>query len=393
MNTWIAGKKFEKESLPGKEYFYSELNKEHISDEDYAHAHEVWNTFNIRNLGEYHDLYVQLDTALLADVLESFRDKCLEIYKLDPAYFLTAPGLAWWACLKKTEVELELLTDNNMLMMFEKGIRGGMCQATYRYAKANNKYMKNYDKNKESSFLMYVDANNLYGWAMSKKLPVDGFKWIDDLTMFTEDFIKSYDEESDIGYMLVADVEYPKNLHVLHSDLPFLPERMKINKCSKLVCNLNNKENYSVHILALKQALNHELKLTKVHSVIEFRQEAWLKPYIDLNTDLRKDAKNEFEKDFYKLMNNSVFGKTIENSRNHRDIRLVTTDDRRNKLASEPNYHSTKYISKDLLVMEMRKTEVRMNKPISLGQLILDLSKMLMFEFWYDYLKPNMEMK
>ena len=168
---------------------------------------------------------------------------------------------------------------------------------------------------------------------------------------------------------------------------------MKINKCSKLVCNLNNKENYSVHILALKQALNHELKLTKVHSVIEFRQEAWLKPYIDLNTDLRKDAKNEFEKDFYKLMNNSVFGKTIENSRNHRDIRLVTTDDRRNKLASEPNYHSTKYISKDLLVMEMRKTEVRMNKPISLGQLILDLSKMLMFEFWYDYLKPNMEMK
>ena len=186
--------KIEKESLPDKEYFYSELNKEHISDEDYAHAHEVWNTFNIRNLGEYHDLYVQLDTALLADVLESVRDKCLEIYKLDPAYFLTAAGLAWWACLKKTEVELELLTANNMLIMFEKDIKGGMCQATQSYAKANNKYMTNYDKNKESSFLMYVDANNLYGWAMSKKLPVDGFKWIDDLTMFTEDFIKSYDE-------------------------------------------------------------------------------------------------------------------------------------------------------------------------------------------------------
>ena len=135
-------------------------------------------------------MYVKLDTALLADVFESFRNKCLEIYKLDPAYFLTAPGLSWWTCLKKTEVELELLTDNNMLMMFEKGIRGGMCQATYRYAKANNKYMKNYDKNKESSFLMYVDANNLYGWAMSKKLPVDGFKWVDDLTMFTEYFKK-----------------------------------------------------------------------------------------------------------------------------------------------------------------------------------------------------------
>ena len=157
--------------------------------------------------------------------------------------------------------------------MFEKGIRGGMCQATYRYAKANNRYMKNYDKNKESSFLMYVDANNLYGWAISKKLPVDGFKWIDDLTMFTEDFMKSYDEESDIGYMLVVDVEYPTNLHVLHSDLHFLPERMKISKCSKLVGKLSNKENYSVHILALKQTLKHGLKFTKVHSVIEFRQE------------------------------------------------------------------------------------------------------------------------
>ena len=221
---------------------------------------------------------------------------------------------------------------------------------------------------------------------MSKKLPVDGFKWIDGLTMFTEDFIKSYNEESDIGYMLVADVEYPKNLHVLHSDLPFLPERMKINKCSKLVCNLNNKENYSVHILALKQALNHGLKLTKVHSVIEFRQECWLKPCIDLNTDLRKDAKNEFEKDFYKLMNNSVFGNTMENVRNHRDIKLVTTDERRNKLASEPNYHSTKYISKDLLVMEMRKVQVRMNKPIYLGEAILDISETLTLEFWYDYI-------
>ena len=350
-------------------------------------AHEVWNT--VKNLGEYHDLYVPLDSALLADVLESFRDKCLEIHNLDPAYFLTAPGLAWWACVKKTDIKLELLTDNNMLMIFEKGIRGGMCQASHRYVNANDKYMKNYDKNKESSFLMYVDANNLYGWSMSKKLPVDGFKWVDDLTMVTEDFIKSYDEESDIGYLLTVDVEYPKNLHMLHSDLPFLLDRKKVNNVNKLVCNLNDKENYSVHILTLKQALNHDLKLKRVHSVIEFRQECWLKPYIDLNTDLRKDARNDFEKDFYKRMNNSVFGKTMENVRNHRDIKLVTTDKRRSILASEPNYHSTKYISKDLLIMEMKKTEVKMNKPIYLGQAILDLSKTLMYEFWYDYIKPK----
>ena len=194
---------------PSKDQFYSKLNLEHISDEDYAHAHEVWNTFNIRNLGEYHDLYVKLDTALLADVFENFRDKHIETDKLDPAYFLTTPGLSWWACLKKTGVKLELLTDENMFLTYEEGIRGGICNKVHSYAEANNKYMKNYNKNKESSFLMYVDANNLYGWAMSKKLPVDNSKWID-LSMFTEDFIKSYDEESDIGYLLVVDVEYPE---------------------------------------------------------------------------------------------------------------------------------------------------------------------------------------
>ena len=244
-----------------------------------------------------------------------------------------------------------------------------------------NKYMKNYDKNKESLFLIYFDANNLYGGTMSKKLPVDGFKWVDDLSMFTEDFIKGYDEESDIGYLLLVDIEYPKALHMLHSDLPFLPDRMKVNKVKKLACNVTDKENYSIHIVALKQALNHGLKLIRVHSVISFRQEAWLKSYIDLNTELRKNAKNEFEKDFYKLKINSMYGKTVQNDRKHRDIKLVPTDYKRNKVASEPNYHSTKCISKHLLVMEMKKTEVKMN----VLEAVLDLSKTFMFEFWYDF--------
>ena len=145
-------KRFKEESLPDKESFYSKLNKEGITDKDYAHAQKAWDALNIKNLGEYHDFYVQSDTALLADVFETFRDKCLKIYELDPANFLSAPGLAWQACLKKTQVELELLTDNDMLLMFEKGIRVGMCQATHRYAKANNKYMNNHDKNEESSY-------------------------------------------------------------------------------------------------------------------------------------------------------------------------------------------------------------------------------------------------
>ena len=140
-----------------------------------------------------------------------------------------------------------------MFLMYAEGIRGGICNKVYSYAEASNKYMKIYDKNKESSFLMYVDANNLYGWAMSKKLPKDGFKWVDDLSMFTEDFIKNYEEECDVGYLLVVDIEYPKTLRMLHSDFPFLPDIMKVNKVKKLVCNVTDKENFSIHIVALNK--------------------------------------------------------------------------------------------------------------------------------------------
>ena len=262
-----------------------------------------------------------------------------------------------------------------MLLMVEEGIRGGICPSMQRYAKTNNKYMKNYDESKESSYIQYLDANNLYGWAMSQKLPVNDFKWIEDTSKINDEFIKNYDENNDKGYILEVDVKYPKRLHKLHSDLPFLPKRMKIDKCKKLVCNLLNKKKYVVHINSLKQALNHGLKLKKIHRVIEFNKKAWLKPYIDMNTELRKVADNDFEKDFYKLMNNAVFGKMMENIRKHRDINLVTTDKKRSKLVSEPNYHTINLISEDLSIIEMIKTKVKMNKPIYLGLSILEISK------------------
>ena len=196
-----------------------------------------------------------------------------------------------------------------------------MCQSTHRYPRANNKYMKNYDKSIESSCLMYLDANNLYRWAMYKKLPVNSFKWENDPSKFNENFIKNYNENSDVGYFLEVHIEYPKQLWSSHKDLRFLPERKKLEKVEKLVCSVEDKEKYVIHIRALKQALNHGLVLKDVHRVIKFNQEAWLKPYIDMNTKLRKEAKNEFEKDFFKLMNNSVFGKTMKYVRKHRDIK------------------------------------------------------------------------
>ena len=256
---------------------------------------------------------------------------CLDIDELDPAYFVSASGLAWQACLKKTKVKLELVTDYDMILMIETGIRGGICQATHRYAKANIKYMKNYDKNIESSYVEYLDANNLHRWAMSQKLAVKGFKWVKQkkLSKFNEEFIKKYDEDCNKGYFLESDIDYPKKLFSFHKDLSFLPERKKVEKLEKLICSIEDKEKYVIYIRALKQALNHGLIFKKVHRVIQFKQKAWLKAYVDMNTELRKKAKNEFEKGFFKLMNNSVFGKTMENVRNHRDIKLLTSDKRR----------------------------------------------------------------
>ena len=382
--------KFNETSIPSKESFYSNLTMENISETDYKHANNVFKRFKLNNLGDCHDLYVQSDTLLLVDVFENFRKTCIKTYELDPAYVISLPGLAWQACLKKKGVELELLTDYDMLLMIEEGIRAGICHAVHRYAKANNKYMKNYDKSKDSSYIQYLDVNNLYGAAMSEKLPIYGFKWVNDISGINKKFVKSYDKKnSDKGYILEVDVDYPSKLHKLHSDMPFSPEKMKIDKTQKLVCNLRDKKKYVVYISILKQALNHGLKLKKVHRVIEFNQEAWLKKCIDMNTELRRKASNDFEKDSFKLMNNAVFGKTMENVRKHRDTKLVKIDHKRNKLVSEPNYHTMKRISENLSIVEMKKVKVKMNKPIYLGLSILEISKIIMYEFWYDYMKKK----
>ena len=254
-----SSKKFNETSLPSKEDFYSNLSMNNIDDIDYRHGNNVFKRFELENLGDYHDLYVQRDTLLLADVFENFRDMCIKEYELDPAHFLSLPVLAWQACLKKTNIELELLTDYDMLLMVEERLRGGICHSIHRYAKVNNKYMKNYNKDEESSYIQYLDANNLYGWAMSKKLPVNGFRWLDSnkINEINEEFIKNYNKNNNKDNdIFEVDVRYPKRLHDLHSDLPFLPERMEINKCKKLVCNLSNKKKYVIHVNSLKQALN-----------------------------------------------------------------------------------------------------------------------------------------
>ena len=373
--------RFEENKLPPKEAFYSRLTGEGISNEDYEHAKKVWEVFEIEHMQEYHDLYNKTDVLLLADVFENFRNICLENYELDPAHYFTAPGLAWDVCLKMTGVNLELLSDIDMLLMIEKGIRGGVSMISNRYGKANNKYMgKSFIDTMISIYIMYLDANNLYGWAMSKPLPTHGFKWM------KVDELETWELHSCIPEV---DLEYPKSLHDLHNDYPLAPEQIVVNKVSKLIPNLGNKKKYILHYENLKKYLRLGLKITHIHRGIKFKESPCLEKYISLNTKLRTKAKNEFEKDFFKLMNNSVFGKTMENIRNRVDIKLVNNKKQAEKLSAKPNFKHCNIFSEDLVAIHMKKTKLVFNKPVYLGMCVLDLSKTLMYDFHYNYIKQK----
>ena len=373
--------RFKENKFPPKEAFYSRLIGEGISDEDLKHAKKVWKVFGMKTLQDYHDLYNVTDVLLLVDVFENFRNVCMENYKLDPAHYFTAPGLAWDACLKITDVELELLSDIDMLLMIEKGIRGGVSMISNRHAKANNKYMgESFNEKDPFKYIIYLDANNLYGWAMSKPLPTHGFEWM------KVDELEAWELHSCI---LEVDLECPKDLHDLYNDYPLAPEQIVVNKVSKLIPNLGDKKKYVLHYENLKQYLKLGLKLTHIHRGIKFKESPWLEKYISLNTKLRTEAKNEFEKDFFKQMNNAVFGKTMENIRNRVDVKLVNNKKRAEKLSAKPNFKHCNIFSEDLVAIHMKKTKLDFDKPVYLGMCILDLSKTLMYDFHYNYIKKK----
>ncbi|XP_046737566.1 uncharacterized protein LOC124406256 [Diprion similis] len=313
-------------SLPSKESFYNVLNDQNIEDEDYAHAQNVWCSFNITTLGEYSDLYLKIDVMLLADVFQNFRDNCLRIYKLDPAQYCTLPGFTWDCMLFHTKIHLELLTDVDMLLFIEVGLRGGLSQCSNRYSKANNKYMTDYNPQLETKSLLYLDVNNLYGRAMSQYLPCRNFEWVHRVHDF--DFMH-VGEESDDGYILEVDLEYPANVHVLHQDLPFCPNHQEPpgGKTPKLLATLQNKT-------------------------------PSLKSYIDLNTTLRAKSANKFEQNLYELMNNAVFGKTMENVRKYSDVKLAQKWHGRcgaKALISQPNFHSRSIFDDNFVAIQLNR--------------------------------------
>ena len=389
--------KLQEPQLPTKNDFYDKLRNTHISEGDYKRAVSIWNTFNCKTLGEYSDMYLKADVLILTDVFENFRSLCLNVYKLDPAHYYTLPGVSFDAMLKMTNVELDLLTDIDMLNFFKKGIRGGVSMCSGRKAIANNQFLDNFNPSIPSSYIMYLDATNLYGYAMSQYLPLSDFEWLD-VEQISNINITDIPINSDYGYVFEVDLKYPYNLHDLHNDFPLCPENIVppngTSKFSKLIPNLQNKSKYIIHYRNLQQCLEYGLELLKVHRILKFKQSPWLKKYIDANTALRNIAKNEFEKDFFKLMINSIFGKTMENVDNRVNIKLVSHWERIiNSFGAEhyiakPNFKSATVFSENLVAIELSKTCVVYDRPVYVGFSILDIAKTVMYDFFYGFLKP-----
>ncbi|XP_048512602.1 uncharacterized protein LOC125501330 [Athalia rosae] len=334
----------------------------------------VWRTFNVQTLGEYSDLYLKTDVLLLADIFQNFRCKCRSTYDLDPLHYYTAPGLAFDAMLKCTGVELELLTEPEMILFVEKGMRGGEAQCLNRYAHANNRIIgDDFDPNDDESYLIYFDVNNLYCVAMSLFLPYGSFEWKND-----EIDVMNVADDFSVGY-------------VLKVNLPLCLEHLTPPHCtnSKLMTTLFSKKKYVIHYVNLKQCLKLGMKLTKVHRIVKFKQARWLRKHIDLNTDQRKRSTNDFEKIFFKLMNNAVFGKTMENVRKQKDVKLVTKWNGRygaRVLLSKPNFHSS-IVFNDMVIVEINRSKIEFNKPIYIGFCVLDLSKTYIYDSHYNYVR------
>lgn len=396
--------KYEEKCLPPISNFFNNLTNENISQSDYNHALKVWESFEIENLGQYTDVYVKSDVLLLADIFEKFRITCKRNYSLDPAFYLTAPSISFDAMLLKTKVKLELITNLEMIRMIQKGIRGGICLCPKRYAKSNNIYQSDFDPSKPNKYLVYIDCNNLYGYALSGYLPYSDFTFLSEQDCQHLDVTKISDN-NEIGYILEVDLIYPEYLHDLHNDLPFCAQNFipPGSKYKKLTPNLYDKFFYVIHYVHLKKCLENGLILKKIHRAIRFKQSPYLKSYIDLNTKLRQESKSVFEQDFFKLLNNSIFGKTLEDTERRVNVKLVNNwSDERNKtkkmmcaeeLIARPNFHSSSIFSENLVAIQLNREEVVLDKPIYIGFTVLELSKSHMYDFHYSVMKKKYDDK
>ena len=400
--------------LPEKHYFYNDLTNQHITDAEYEHAQRAWTEFGCRTLRDYTKAYLHLDIYLLADVFEEFRRVSKEEDELDPVHFISLPSLTYQSAFKFTGVEIELLQDIDMYRLFERGIRGGISFVNQHHAE---RHVHDAASTMFNTHLAYIDENNLYGNSLCQPLPQSEFQWITAVTNFDKDFILSIADDAEYGYVLEVDLYYPPEIHAATVDLPLAPEHYEVTEdmwspfmqeyykqiseqwegtsskkkykpCRKLLLTHYSKYHYVVHYRILKFYFRMGLQLLKVHSIIKFRQSAFFKPYVVYNSKKRASCKNAFQKDYYKLKNNALFGKTMEDVRKRIVYELVNDSQKAQQRIADPLFMDRDIISDDLVGIHTFKPRTILNKPIYIGQAVLDNSKLEMYELYYYTLKP-----
>ena len=376
-----------------KEDFFSKLKIKCPDDEEIQRTKEIIEIFNIKDGKELTELYLKSDVFLLADVFEKFIKISVEEFGINPLYCVSLPGYTWQCGMKYTDINLQTLQDKEMILLLENNIRGGISSVM------GDRYIKSDDNKK----ILYIDANNLYGHSMSQYLPFDEIKFDNNVTL--EDIINTPDD-NDIGYFVEVDLKYPDNIKEKTKKFPFAPVNKKINpdnyndymkeirpdtyvQTKKLICDWSDKKNYLIHYRMLKFYIRHGMVVERVHNIISFKQSRWLEKYISFNTQKRNQALNDFEKDFYKLLNNAFYGKSMENVRNRLKIKFFKKDDYREiiKQQSKLTFNGIHKSYENCYSYTVRQNEVLMDKPIYLGFTVLELSKLLMYETFYDKLQ------
>ena len=396
-----------KKHLPKKEGFFNDLTCQHITKDEYDFAQKVWDRFSCKTFQDYMEIYLLADCLLLCDVFENFRSNCLQQYNIDPCYYFSAPHFTFDAFLRHSSLTLELLSDINQYLFIIKGIRGGMSMVSKRHAVTNNKYVEGYNSLKSSSFILYLDANNLYGRAMQEYLPWKNFEWMSPHQL-NYDFIKWLKPEGEVGCIIQCSLEYPVALHNYHSDYPLAPlkksvpygmlspvarmicDKHKLKRTTnveKLLATVEDKDFYILHYRNLQLYVSLGLRVKKIHAGIIFKQGPIMKSYVDFNSEKRAQATNKFDTDFYKLLSNSLYGKTIENPEKRSKVKLCSESSTYENYIGKPNFKNAKRINSKLVGVEMKYSSIKINKPFYIGMSILDLSKWHMYNFHYNVMK------
>jgi hypothetical protein len=407
--SWLdSWSKLNENHFPSKEVFHDTLTDSiNISDVEYQHAQRVWVEYHCHSFQDYLELYLKCDVLQLADVFENFREMCLHDDGLDAVNYFTIPQLTWDSAFKSTSCTVDLLTDVDMYNFFENGIRGGVVFVNKHHVATNHPSVpETYNANKKHCELLYVDANNLYGHALSMKLPQNQFTWMTKEEMECIDW-QFVDTEGDVGYTLEVNLLYPDHIHDSTMDLPFAPEKLtpksewlspfmqeyfkliypdkkQYKGTMKLMLTQLNKKKYIVHFKILKFYLQQGMKVTDFCRGIRYHQSAFFAPYIEANSIKRQQTSDKLLQDFYKLKNNSLFGKTMENLRGRKKFQLVNNEKQHQRLCSRDTFISSIYFTPQLVGVHCAKHEVKLCKPIYIGQCVLDNSKLVMYQLKYE---------